>query len=165
MTRNLLYFSLNLSSRKWTQIQGFLYFSEEITPKLLHREYYKMLFDVSTQVPMLGEPIFLEEPVFLKTLSNSFPQIHSICSHQSQELSSATDSVKKPSGTRTSTQILTNRPCTSPTLFHLLYFRLFKIILEALNLWWKSHRDVQKKKESSISNGRDFYSQLEDREV
>lgn len=111
---------------------------------------------------MPEEPIFLEEPVFLKTLPNSFSQIHGICSHQCQESSSATDSVKKPSGTRTSTQILTNRPCALPTLFHLLYFRLFKIILEILNLWWeeKSHRNVQKKKESSISKWQRFFPSL-----
>lgn len=79
------------------------YFSEEGIPKLLHGGILQNAFWYKTQVPMPGEPIFLEESVFLKTMSNSFSQIHGICSHQCQESSSATDSVKKPSGTRTST--------------------------------------------------------------
>lgn len=32
-----------------------------------------MVFDVKTQVPMPGEPIFLEEPVFLKTVKQLIP--------------------------------------------------------------------------------------------
>lgn len=119
-----------------------------------------MNFGVKTQALMPGESIFLQEPVFSYVKHRAFPKSMATTVTKSRTLH------QQPTGTRTSSWVPSKRRCALPALFHILYFRLFPILLEMLNLWEKKVMEMPKRKRNPpYLNGRDFFSQLEEREV